>query len=701
MSAAQKAQGSQAFRADKATSGETTVLTLHGVLAEGFEGKKLAESLRTSKVIVNLKEVRRFASWGMSEWMDFLRVCASKDLYLVEVSTYAVSQINLVTGLLGHAKLVSFYSQYRCSMCNTEFEKLVLVPGDPTGLTGIASSSTPCPHCGDAARLDKYPAAIVARIAERSTYDIDDEVVGLLRTQFKYDVTPDVTRFRAFRRAAKGATYIRVSGDLGSLPAETLAGACEGNTVIDLAGALFGHDFGPWRAFERLAGARVGVRSLQLLDCPDGFLERAQPESLHDKLKVRTFVQSYYCTNCRIGMDRVIDVAENLESLIETLLPPTKCSTCHGTVEVVPGTALANVLRQLPARERDPELDKLVAKARTEPTAKLEDVLAARASKQTKQPTAPSSRMIYLISGLAVLTLAGVVVVALGVWKKDPQPQTQPIIVNNPTPGDAGAGKVFERPDWVISDVPASAFCHDLINRLMCIGVSSYRATRDEGVSEAKNAALDELAIAVGLKVSNPTFQKEILPVASAARIKALTALQNADTDRKSAAYKSALEVVREARKRAVEAFEGSGGPALPAQRSDWYWEEYAIDEKKGSASGTEVLVFVRYDVNLDSMKALVERYSTTAPAGRSVVSNAFPGLAWVNPAFSGGVMLQKVGRPFDASVKPFAIVTSVDDQRITDIASLAKRLEQPAAKAITVLDREPDAKPRTIEVKR
>lgn len=688
------------FRADRAVAGDITTFTLHGVLAEGFEGKKLAESVKTNKVIVNLKEVRRFASWGMSEWMDFLRVSATKDLYLVEVSTYAVSQINLVTGLLGHAKLVSFYSTYRCSMCNTEFEKLVLVPGDPMALTGIASSATVCAHCGGDARLDKYPAAIVARIADRASYDIDDDVVTYLRSQLKYDITPDVTRFRAYRRTAKEMTYLRVSGDLGMLPAETLANACEGNTVIDLAGAMFGHDFGPWRQFERLANARSGVRSIQLLDCPDGFLERAQPETLSDKLKIRTFTQSYYCTNCRIGLDRVIDVAENLESLIETLLPPTKCNTCHGTVEVVPGTALANVLRQLPARERDPELDKLVAKSRTEPPSKLEDVLGARASKQTKQPSAPSSRMIYLISALAVLTLVGVIVVALGVWKKDPQPQTQPVIVANPTPSDAGT-KVFERPDWVISDVPASAFCHDQINRLMCIGVSSYRATRDEGVAEAKNAALDELAVAVGIKVTNPVFKNEILPVVSAARAKALDALQTADTDRKSDAYKAALETVREARKRAAEAFEANGGPALPAQRSDWYWEEYAVDEKKGSAAGTEVLVFVRYDINLDAMKSLVERYSVVSPAGRSLAMNAYPGIAWVHAAFAGGVMLQKVGKPFDASVKPFAIVTNVDEQRITDVSSLAKRLGSSSARAITVIDSEPGAKPRVIEVKR
>ena len=50
--------------------------------------------------------------------MDFLRFSADRDLYLVECSTYALSQINLITGLLGHGKLVSFYAAYRCGSCS-------------------------------------------------------------------------------------------------------------------------------------------------------------------------------------------------------------------------------------------------------------------------------------------------------------------------------------------------------------------------------------------------------------------------------------------------------------------------------------------------------------------------------------------------------------------------------------------------------
>ena len=94
-----------------------------------------------------------------------------------------------------------------------------------------------------------------------------------------------------------------------------------------------------------------------------------------------------------------------------------------------------------------------------------------------------------------------------------------------------------------------------------------------------------------------------------------LATLQAVDVDRTSKDYAAANDVVRAARKRVVEILQASGGAAVPAQRSDWYWEEYAMEK----GSGTEVLVFVRYDVSLDAVKALVEKFSTTSTVGSSL----------------------------------------------------------------------------------
>src|SRR4029079_1168357 len=161
---------------------------------------------------------------------------------------------------------------------------------------------------------------------------------------------------------------------------------------------------------------------------------------------------------------------------------------------------------------------------------------------------------------------------------------------------------------WIVSDVPASAYCHDMINRLMCVGISAFHGNKEDGVPEATDAALEELISAVGLKISTPFFKDTVVPSYSDARNKALGALQSASMERTSdakiAVYKAALDTVHNARKRVVAALQTSGGAAVPTQRCDWYWEEY---EGEGGSGDTELLVFVRFDVSLDAVRALVD----------------------------------------------------------------------------------------------
>src|SRR5262245_48625793 len=180
MPTTQQAHPTNKFRIDRTTSGSITYLALHGILDENFEGTKVVTTVKTKKLVVSLREVRRFASWGMAEWMNFLRATAEHDLYLVECSTYAVNQMNLVTGLLGHGKLVSFYLPYRCGSCGEEFETLMLVPRDRATIRDLADSERVCATCGGSARMDKYPATMCAALAERAVFDMDDEVVAFL-----------------------------------------------------------------------------------------------------------------------------------------------------------------------------------------------------------------------------------------------------------------------------------------------------------------------------------------------------------------------------------------------------------------------------------------------------------------------------------------------------------------------------------------
>lgn len=686
------------FATEKATFGGITFLTLHGTLDQAFEGRKIADSIHTKKVVVNLRNVRRFASWGMSEWMDFLRINAGRELYLVECSTYAMSQINLVTGLLGHAKLVSFYASYRCGSCSEEHETLFLIPRDREMIRDLPGSHRECPTCGGRARLEEYPAAFFDTIAERPAFDIDDEALEFFRSQLNYGLVPDLNRFRAFRRVHKGYTYLRLSGSLATLPSEPLVAATEGTTVVDLEGIVFdpGYSLSEWRAY--LRAALFKVKSLQLVSCPIGFLEHAVgPQDLRDKLKVRTFALSYDCLRCETTLAHMVDVAENLEQLVGGTAPTALCPTCGSSLVAIPSASQVAFMRALPARDRDPALDKFLATARAEPSDKLENCLVAL---PTKLPSAApgTRRLLYLVLGLAMLLIGGLAAVIVTLLKQ----RAEPVVVT-PAPVAAVAPKpaapTFERPAWIMSDIPSSAYCHDMINRLMCIGVSSYRPTRDEAVAEASDAALEELVSAVGLRISDPFFRETVVAGYAAARAKALSALQATDLDQTSPAYVAANDVVTKVRRRVVEILRASGGAAVPSQRSDWYWEEYAA--KKG---GTETLVFVRYDVTLDAVKSLVDKYSAATPVLGSAAMTAFPALAWRYPDFAGGAMLSRVGHPMsDAGVASQNVVTAVGEHRVVDAASLARRIEESkqATEDLKLMVKAGDAPAHVIEVKR
>jgi DNA-directed RNA polymerase subunit RPC12/RpoP len=689
------------FAFEKATFGGISYLTLHGTLDQAFEGRKIAESVHTKKLVVSMRSVRRFASWGMSEWMDFLRINASRDLYLVECSTYAMSQINLVTGLLGHAKLVSFYASYRCGSCSEEHETLFLIPRDRETIRDLPGSLHECPTCGGRARLEEYPAAFFETIADRPAFDIEDEVLAFFRAQLQYGLAPDLTRFRAFRRVHKGYTYIRMSGSLASLPRDLLSAASEGTTVADLEGVVFDPvhaHVNEWRTYVRTVLPKL--KSLQLLHCPLGFLEHAvAPEDLRDKLKIRTFALPFDCLRCETTTAHMVDVAENLEQLVVGTAPSARCATCGSSLVAIPSPDQVALMRCLPARDRDPALDKFLAAVRGEPSAKLENCLVAISPRLPKAPPIGSRRVLYVAAGLAMLLFGGLVAVALGLWRQRGEPISVTaaqgaVVAPRPAP------PTFERPAWIMSDVPSSAYCHDMINRLMCIGVSSYRSTRDEAVAEASDAALEELVSAVGLKISDPVFRESVISGYAGARAKALSALQAAELDQTSAAYSAADDVVTKARKRVVEVLHASGGAAVPSQRSDWYWEEYAA--KKG---GTEVLVFVRYDVTLDAVKALVDKYSAATPVNGSTAMTAFPALAWQYPDFTGGALLTKVGHPFaDVGVAPQSVIMAVGDQRVGDAIGFARRIDEwkqrPAAD-LTLKVKTGDAPAHTVEIRR
>jgi hypothetical protein len=360
---------------------------------------------------------------------------------------------------------------------------------------------------------------------------------------------------------------------------------------------------------------------------------------------------------------RLLDVNAHLGPLRSAAMPPLECVHCKTPMVAQVSETMTTMLRRLPKPELTPSRESFVKKAKKLPAKRLQNVLSP---KPQRNAVPFLLRVSFITLGVAIAILVTEAVIAHRVYKH----QTG---VAGVVPGSqTDARPRYERPAWIIGGT-GTAYCHDLINRFTCVGSSFYNPNRDDALGEATNAAMDELATAIGLKIDDPRFQEHTLAHYQAERSKALIAV-DADVEPGNADYQQAREQVLDARERVANALKASGGTAIPAQRTDWYWEEYEAD----APGTTEFLVFVRYDIGLDAIRALVSRYTLPVDVLGSSAVSAFPELAWRLKGFDGGVMIHQARGALAATgLRPGQIVTKVGGEPVHDPAALAQRLKK------------------------
>lgn len=678
--------------------GPIAYVRIRGIMDQSFDGKRLAASFKAAKVIIDLRQARRIASVAVPLWTDLVNAVTARpdaDMYIVECVPHVLAQFNMLVGLQGRAKLVSFYAPYRCHNCSAEFEVLVLLPRDRPIVRDGNPPDHPCPKCGGRGDIDDDPVAFFAAAARQTYFDIDHEVAAFLRSHLKYQFASDARRLQVEGHAVRSSmSYIRISGTIDrSFPAEAVVRGLVGKAVIDLSAAKLADQGGvtQWRAMIRAAQPQVS--SITLIECPPGFLERALvPEDVDERLQVLSFQVEYECIGCTTRVTHSVDAAVHHVGLRSATFPNVSCATCNIPMTPMPSEDLLALLRIIARPTPTPDLRRFAEKCVKRPSTKLKDVLLFRPARA--MPPA-LMRAVYVTAALGMIILAVVAVLAFRL-------QSSQTVVQAPAAAPAAASRApeaakLERPPWIISDTPASSYCHDLINHFMCVGVSSYQKSRDAAAAEANEAALEEISNAVGLKISDESFKRTVIPMYQDSRQRALGALETSVDRTTSDAYKKLLTQAREARARAAASLRAVGGSAVPAQRSDWYWEEYAPE------IGTEAdfLVFVRYDVSLDSIKALVERFSTPVEVGDSAAITVFPGLAWRLPQVQGGAMIVRVGAALNkAGVKEQSIVTAVGGEAIRDAAQLGDHLKKsPKASLTMILSPAENSTPQTVEL--
>jgi hypothetical protein len=372
-------------------------------------------------------------------------------------------------------------------------------------------------------------------------------------------------------------------------------------------------------------------------------------------------------------------VAEHYDILKFATPPEMRCSTCKSPTACVAPEALLSRLRALPNVQIDSGLRKFIKEMRERKPERPQP---------PKKPGASPARIgLFTLFTVVAIGAAGTLV-----WMQQRESQSKLASVEKELQKVTKPSATMPRPAWISSDTQGSAYCTEYVDRIACTGVSAYSRSRDTARLEAHNAALEELANTVGLKIKNKTFDEAVRPLFSGARADTLKALDVGRATPGTDGFMKLVGVVRKSRQTAAEALPLTGGSAAPTQQSDWYWEEYEVSG--GGQKGTEFLVFVRFDLSPSALAALIEEYTTPVEVQGTKVITMFPGLAWVHPDVKqGALVLEARGSLRSRGVEARDIIVAVNGQPVRNSRDLAAKLESESKRPVLTVKRKDELK--------
>ncbi len=647
-------------KVEKFSDGSLTCIRFSGVIDERFEGKKTASGIKAKKLVLDLGRVVRVSSFGVREWLDFIAAVGRnvEDLYLINCAPKVMNQLNIVSGFTGKGRVVSFFAPYHCEYCDTENIVLLNVDRDFDAISKLKAPDRACAACGNPETFDDDPASYFAFTANQPRFEIDPVVSNFLITKLGYSVADLSRRMQAEKIFEGRFIMLKLAGNLdGSFPAEKLAEGVEGTVVVEVSGVGGVDPAGAAQFRKFLSFLRPHVERVLLVGCEASFLQQTiQPEELSDRVQILSLGLPFVCDKCQNTTTHLIDVEAHHEVLKIAMAPQQKCPECGGSASCQPHDAMRALLPSLPKPATTPDLRTFIKKGQKKKKEKKADAAEA----------ASTNRAVMILLPVILVAVAG-----LGAFVWQQQKKSEQIVERAVTTLNRAAKT---RPAWIASDTPFSGYCTDLANRMACVGISSYLPSKEAAKAEASNVALEALANAIALRIEDESFRTHVAPTFRDARQLALGDLEDARIAPSTPEAQAAFRAARSAHRNVAAALRRTGGTAVPAQSSDWYWEEY----ERLNGDGTEFRVFVRYDVTPASMDALVSTYSTTKSVLGVTVLTSFPSVGWGRPDGSVGAFAVDVkGGPLkNLGVSVGSVFLDVAEQPVRDASDFATRIQ-------------------------
>jgi len=648
---AAEAAGSK-LKIAKIVEGDIMCLRFIGTIDEDFNGEEVADQAKGT-LILDLGEVRRISSFGIREWVDFIRVAEQKahSIFFIECSPKIIDQFNMVANFGGSGKILSFYAPYRCDYCDDDRRRLVQVDESYELIKNMSLPDVPCDSCGNPEYFDEDPEAFFTHLQTQEQVEADAGVANFLADKLDYRVSDAARRLRVDKVVEKAGTFIRLAGDLDvNFPREKLAEGLEGDVVVDLSAVGRVDDEGAreWKDF--VQSVPDAAAKLYLRDCQPGFVEKAfTQEALAGKVEVVSFFMPFKCPSCGTTAAQRVETAEHYDVLKFATSPEFECTECHTTAPSIASEEFMACLGNLISPTASPELLAFAEEAHE----RLLKPAAGGAAPQVVLPVAaaPAAGKTVGLAFVAAVLGSLLVVGGLGFWGYRQYLQdkkSKPAIFdeggtlksNNPKPPwfvdlQTKLKAVGARPP---KDRPAlldAAYVHQAGDQYFFIGYSYSTPRKTESDAKARKAALSMLVQHLALSVKDETWTRTVVGQYRAERSKILARLRAAIQKKDGLETRKWRDLLWK-RRDAVDLALKTTAKEFTKPKEESYIQEVEIKD------GVRWRFWIRLAVSKKMLTSLVKQYTTPVDVESQKVKlvDYFPGLAWRYPEHKQGALV-------------------------------------------------------------
>ncbi len=657
--AAATPEKSSKLQVDKFAEGDVVCLRFSGVLDEDFDRHAMPTSNRPATVL-HLGNVDRISSFGIREWVDYIEQLGkrTKKIVLVECSPKVMDQINMVANFAGSGVVYSFKAPFHCDYCEHDEDMLVRVDEEWEAIQRRKITRM-CSECGQPASFDGDPVTYLASLVSQGRPEVDPEIASFV-AKISESVSPASRRIHVEKVIEGRYVYLRMVGDLGARFPRGLADSAEGTVIFDVGGisSIDQDALNQWR--QLIEEIKPNVDGIILNQVPPNFLVKLlRREDLGQRMQVLSIVVPYRCEKCGAAAAQVLDVEREFDLLHQCQPPDRKCPDCHGAAECIATDEYRIRWKDMPKPTRAADPRKLIKKIERQKQADSR-------IKSTELEPRRQLRLFVILAVLAALAATATVILYLKLGAREEEKLEGIRLIS---------ASSEPRPAWVPEDGLGLASCDATGDGgLSCVGMSSHWRVREEARGEARDAALEAMATAIGGLIKDETWSAVVRPAYAEARATRLASLDSARESRPEDSRFETPRKVRISRKRVAKLLEETGADILPRDTTEEYWEQLEVGR-----SGRVYVVAARYDLNSTQVSELENLYTSTETVEGVTAVTLFPSLLWRYPEIDAGAFAIQVadGRLTQAGVVPGMAIIEVEGRRVRSASDLARVVKE------------------------